>query len=231
MIYRHGTTPGAVAVRFFAVSALVLSMGGAVASVLIRQLGARASVGESAFPTVFWVSTVMVLVGSAALDRSLKAVRKERQGPFRRYLLATLLTGAMFLGVQSSGLWCLLENQSTEQVATGVNSFVTVLVALHAMHFSVALLFAGSGSGTSLLIVAVLVIVPGWPAVTVVTTTIASPLASVPRGHVKVLSILLQPNGCACRSSSDKDNMSPEITWVSTTSVAEIGPLLTTSIV
>jgi heme/copper-type cytochrome/quinol oxidase subunit 3 len=130
-----------MAVRFFVVSALLLSMGGALAYVMIRWWWAGVSVSEAGLPTVFWVSTAMLFGGSAALNRSLTAVRRERQGLFRRYLLAALLSGATFLGVQSSGLWCLLDNQSAVQVATGVNAFVTVLVALHALHFTLALLF------------------------------------------------------------------------------------------
>lgn len=73
-------------------------------------------------------------------------------------------------------------------------------------------------SRTSLLMVATLVMVPASPAVTVVNTTIPSPLASVPREQVMVLSDLLQPTIWVCIAPGDDDTASPRISWVSTTS-------------
>ena len=49
--------------------------------------------------------------------------------------------GTLFVGVQIYGLQSLLRNQDPNEVQTGANAFITTLGFLHAMHFSLALLF------------------------------------------------------------------------------------------
>jgi heme/copper-type cytochrome/quinol oxidase subunit 3 len=68
-------------------------------------------------------------------------VRRERQKPFRRSLLIALVSGTLFVGIQTYGLACLIRNQLPDDVQTGANAFIVVIGALHAIHFSLALLF------------------------------------------------------------------------------------------
>lgn len=123
---------------FFLVAVLVFATAGTLAWLLIDLEGADGFGG--AFPRVFWLSTVLLVCGSVALQRALGQVRVERQKPFRRALLVALLIGAAFVGVQIYGLWCLVRSRHSAEAAE-VNAFVVVLVALHALHFTVALLF------------------------------------------------------------------------------------------
>lgn len=98
-------------------------------------------------PVAFWISTLLLAAGSLALQRASWHVRCERQTPFRRSLLWSLAMGTLFVGVQSSGLWELVQNQHPvgrdlpESAETGANAIVTMMAGMHGVHFCVALLF------------------------------------------------------------------------------------------
>lgn len=58
-------------------------------------------------------------------------------------MLAGLIAGTVFVGVQGYGLWWLLQIQPLDKAAaeTGTTAFVFAFAGLHALHVSVALLF------------------------------------------------------------------------------------------
>ncbi len=129
--------------RFFLVSLAVFSIAGGLAYVLIHL--SRSPVTDTAalvLPPAFWLSTLLLIAGSAALHHSLRLVRVEKQRPFRRFLLIALAAETLFVSVQSYGLWCLLQNQRvSSEASTGVHAFVFVFAVLHALHVTVSLLF------------------------------------------------------------------------------------------
>ena len=138
---RHAEGHRRSALWFFAVSAGVLVTSGLVTTGLIGLLGRPNEPGRL-FPPAFWVSTGLLLAGSAALSRSIRFVRQEQQRPFRRWLLTSLLLATAFVGVQAYGLaWMLPHDRTAQAASTGVTAFVLALASLHAMHFIVASLF------------------------------------------------------------------------------------------
>jgi heme/copper-type cytochrome/quinol oxidase subunit 3 len=56
-------------------------------------------------------------------------------------MLVAMISGTVFVGLQSFGLWCLMQNQLPKNAETGQNAFVFVFAAMHGIHFIVALLF------------------------------------------------------------------------------------------
>jgi cytochrome c oxidase subunit 3 len=126
---------------YFLVSAMVFGLAGALAYVLVRFLPAPETGNATTFLPAFWASTLLLSVGSVSLQVAVGQVRRERQSTFRRALVAALAAGTLFVGVQSYGMWCLLQSQPTGNVITEVAPFVFVCVGLHAMHLLVALLF------------------------------------------------------------------------------------------
>ena len=129
------------ALQFFAVAMASFAVAGGLAFALVHMLGPAGAPGEIRFPAVFWLSSGLLVVGSGALQRAIGQVRLEHQGPFRRALFVALGAGTLFVGLQTYGLWCLVHQQIPEQAQTGANAFITVLTALHGLHFTVALLF------------------------------------------------------------------------------------------
>ncbi|MGQ0633060.1 MAG: cytochrome c oxidase subunit 3 [Planctomycetaceae bacterium] len=130
-----------LAIRFIASSAAVYVAAGALAYALSRLPAVADRAAEVVMPRVFWGTTLLLGLGSVCLARACRYVQVEKQRPFRLSLIAALAAGVMFVGVQVYGLMCLVRHQDPGQAQTGANAFVTVFAALHAMHFSLALLF------------------------------------------------------------------------------------------
>jgi len=126
---------------FFLVSVAVLGIAGGLAYVLVHSLPAPETSDAITFQPAFWASTLLLFTGSVALQNAVGQIRRERQPTFRRALVAALVAGTLFVGVQSYGMYALLQSQSTSTVVTEVAPFVFVCVGLHAMHLLVALLF------------------------------------------------------------------------------------------
>lgn len=138
---RRPPIPSRVALRFILVLTAIYVVAGMLAYLLIRLVPPPARSGEVSFPPAFWLTTVLLAVGSASLQHAVRSVRLERQKPFRRSLIVSLVAGTLFVGIQSYGLRCLVQNQIADEVQTGANAFLTMLATLHAMHFLLALMF------------------------------------------------------------------------------------------
>ncbi|MBC8115726.1 MAG: hypothetical protein H7062_15180 [Candidatus Saccharimonas sp.] len=128
------------ALRFFGLSAGLLFVALTLSSVLLALSPADDQRGPTQFPLAFAASSLLLFCGSAALSRAVAFVKLERQRPFRRSLMWALLSGTLFVGIQSFALSQLIRQQPAEEVPTGAGAFVAVVAALHAMHFVVALL-------------------------------------------------------------------------------------------
>jgi cytochrome c oxidase subunit 3 len=130
-----------MAVRFIVVSAIVYAACLSLAAALIHFLPPHINPGRVVFPAAFWFTTALLAIGSGSLQYGVSCVQRERQTPFRRSLLVALVAGTLFVGIQTYGLQCLIRNQLPDEVQTGANAFIVVIGALHAIHFSLALLF------------------------------------------------------------------------------------------
>ena len=139
-IERYEREPSTFARRFFWLTLSEFAIGFAVARLLVLATAGRAHTGGH-FPPAFWISSVLLFVGSASVQQALHAVQIEKPARFRRALLVALCAGTLFVGIQSFGLWCLVQQQRPDDVSTGVNAFIVMLAALHGLHFTVALMF------------------------------------------------------------------------------------------
>jgi cytochrome c oxidase subunit III len=138
---RHADGQSRSALRFFATVVAALALAGAVAVLLITTLGRPATPGTH-FPPAFFVSTLLLFSGSYGLRKAIRFVRMERQREFRRWLMISLMFGSLFVGVQIYAMACLMpHNRTPDAASTGVTAFVLALASLHAMHFTVAMLF------------------------------------------------------------------------------------------
>ena len=134
-------SPSRQARRLYVVVACAITLAGGLAGLLIHLTPPGHVGGDSGFPPAFPISTVLLAAGSGWLVRAVQQVRRERQRAFRRSLVLALGAGVLFVGVQSWGLWWLGRQQNPAAAQTGANAFVLVFAVLHAIHFTVALLF------------------------------------------------------------------------------------------
>lgn len=148
MIDSYRNQRSSLALHFFLLSGAVFAAAFAGGWGLI-QLAGESPAGEFHFPVAFWISSISLLTGSIALQRSIYFVQNERLRPFRSHLLAALVAGTLFVAFQIFGMWVLLRSQESglafsaadPSVTLGVKPYVFVATFLHAMHFVLALLF------------------------------------------------------------------------------------------
>ena len=126
------------ALRFFVLSAAVFGLAVLLGWLVIHL---REPTRGTLFAPIFWVSTLALALGSVALEHALSQVRIERQGPFRRSLIAALAAGTAFVALQTAGLYWITRAATPSDPLPGVAEFVLVLTAMHALHFTVALMF------------------------------------------------------------------------------------------
>lgn len=130
-----------IAVRFFWVCLAIYGAVWLLTWLLIRFVPYERPVGKLRLPPALWISTTLLFAGSWQMLRAVYWVRRERQREFRRALRRSLITGTLFVSLQGYGLWCLLPPRTYAEAQTGVNGFVFVLAFLHALHFTIALMF------------------------------------------------------------------------------------------
>jgi cytochrome c oxidase subunit 3 len=133
--------PSGLALRFIFVSVAVYCVAGVLALALIQLVPSTAVPGQVVFPKAFWFTSLLLGLNSFLLQQSVHCVRRERQQKFRRSLIGALAAGAVFVAFQSYGIKCLVDNQLPDETQTGANAFIAIMVALHVMHLSLALMF------------------------------------------------------------------------------------------
>ena len=143
-VFQPGTqrpVESSVARRFFLLTVALYAIAGGLARVLIWISTAPPPGAGLIFPPAFWLSSLLLGSGSWWLQNALDAVRREKQVLFRHNLLRSLAAGTGFVSLQSYGLWYMLQAQNPQEVSTSVSAFILVVGTLHAMHFTVALMF------------------------------------------------------------------------------------------
>jgi len=129
-----------LALCFFLVSAGTLSVSIGGAWLMIQASPFVPTESQFRFPPAFAVSTLLLILGSAALQTASYHVRCERQRLFRRRMLLSLFVGIAFVIFQTQGLACLLpQKQAAQEVGLRDGAFAFAL--MHGVHFIVALLF------------------------------------------------------------------------------------------
>ena len=120
---------------------MLLFVAATLALALVEMFLPAPTALPNRFSIAFGLSTLLLLFGSGCMFRAVESVRRERQRPFRRWLLLALAAGTLFVSVQTYALTCLIRQQPPDEVSTGAAAFVAVFAALHGMHFVVAMLF------------------------------------------------------------------------------------------
>lgn len=84
-------------------------------------------------PTVFWVSTAVILASSLTVQLALRSFKQRAMGQYRGLIAATLVLGSAFIALQWIGFNDLWAQQVTFKGA-GAGQFLYVIFGLHAIH-------------------------------------------------------------------------------------------------
>jgi cytochrome c oxidase subunit 3 len=86
-----------------------------------------------ALPRVLWLNTVLLVISSLTLEYAKRAIRKDRQGATRGWIVASALLGTAFLAGQLVA-WRQLTDAGVYLPTTHHSSFFYLLTALHGIH-------------------------------------------------------------------------------------------------
>jgi heme/copper-type cytochrome/quinol oxidase subunit 3 len=130
-----------LALVFFVLSSALLALAGGTAWLLVRTSSFTGDSEQLIFPSAFLLSSACLAAGSWTLHRACQFVRIERQQLFRQQLVRSVIFGTTFVAIQTYAMWCLLIAQRSSADVTGLRNGAFAFVAMHALHFVVALLF------------------------------------------------------------------------------------------
>ena len=136
---RHVGAAGRAA-RSFVVVTLLMAFSAAGIWLLLQIADPVAKRGT--IPVAFGITTAALLLVSYAFHRAVACVRRERQRPFRWWLLTAAVGGVVFASVQSFGLLAILPaDRAVLNTTSGVDAFLIATVFMHGLHVVMAFFF------------------------------------------------------------------------------------------
>ncbi|MFT3979068.1 MAG: heme-copper oxidase subunit III [Ferruginibacter sp.] len=114
-----------------AIGSMMMMFAGFTSAVIVK----RNQAGWTGFeiPTLFWVSTVVMLLSSVTMVLAIKAFRERNIRRHRSLFIITLLLGVVFVALQVLGFRQLYA-QGLPLQKNVAYSFLYVIVGLHALH-------------------------------------------------------------------------------------------------
>ncbi len=111
-------------------------VAGLASFVIIRVAGPNSPpMGDLSMPFGLWISTGLLLASGYTFHQAVQQVKRERQVPFRRDIILTVLLTLAFLIVQAVSLSELLAAHEVNRVrGFALYSLVMSLVIIHAVH-------------------------------------------------------------------------------------------------
>lgn len=101
-------------------------------------------------PTVFFVSTIVIMLSSFTLNNATLAFRHERFGSYRTNIGTTFVLGILFILLQSWG-WRQMALAGIGLKGNPAGGFVYIISGIHLLHILVGLIFLGIILGEALL--------------------------------------------------------------------------------
>jgi cytochrome c oxidase subunit III len=116
-----------------AIASILMMFAGLTSAFIVKSnlVGWR----DIKMPTVFWISTAVILLSSLAIQMALRSFRQRDMNKYRVLMGITVLLGTAFIVLQWFGfkeLWN--EQQITFKGVSGAGQFLYVIFGLHAVH-------------------------------------------------------------------------------------------------
>lgn len=120
------------------IGSIIMMFAGLTSAYIVRR--AQGSWMEFAIPTVFWVSTIVIIFSSISLFFAEKAIKQNNHKLYKYFLGLTTLLGFAFVGLQYKG-WLDLQSIGVLLEGNPSGAFVYVISGLHALHVLGGILF------------------------------------------------------------------------------------------
>ncbi len=111
----------------------IMMMFTALTSAYIVRAAGASDWKPIAMPRLLWVSTALIIVSSLSFELARRALKRDDQSLYGRWLLVTVLFGVGFLGTQLLA-WRQLVAQGVYLSTNPHSAFFYLLTALHGVH-------------------------------------------------------------------------------------------------
>lgn len=115
---------------------IVMLFASQTSAYLVRR--AEGNWVEFTVPTIFWISTLVLIISSATMHLSLQAARKNENAKLKTLVAITTVLGITFLGMQYIG-WQDLQAQGIFLKGNPSGSFFYIFTGLHMAHLLIGL--------------------------------------------------------------------------------------------
>jgi len=115
-----------------AIGSIIMMFAGLTSAYIVKS--GQAGWHEVKTPTVFWVSTLTLLVSSITVQAALRSFKQKSMAMFRSLLLTTLVLGVAFVVMQWIGFQWLWERGVQFEGSSGAGQFLYIIFGLHALH-------------------------------------------------------------------------------------------------
>lgn len=132
--------PPLLMVLYLALLAIAIMFAILVAAYVHARLGSAAPAGSHPFPRYFSLSTIVLLISSYTVAQAPRLYARDDLATLGRCLLATLLLGSIFAGLQVLG-WRELMQQGVLFRGEASGTYVYLISALHVIHLLGGILY------------------------------------------------------------------------------------------
>jgi cytochrome c oxidase subunit 3 len=115
-----------------AIGSIVMMFAGLTSAYIVKS--GQTGWHEVKTPTVFWVSTGVLILSSIALQAALRSFKQKSMAAFRSLLLITLVLGVAFVILQWVGFNWLWDRGVHFEGSSGAGQFLYIIFGLHALH-------------------------------------------------------------------------------------------------
>lgn len=119
---------------WIAIGSLCMMFAGLTSAYIVKK--SQDNVIEVSLPSVFWISTVVILFSSLTMLIAVKSIKAKEMQRYRLMLGFTALLGVLFALLQVYG-FKYLQNHGVKLVGRNSNpgaSFLLVIIGLHSLH-------------------------------------------------------------------------------------------------
>jgi cytochrome c oxidase subunit III len=114
-----------------AIGSILMMFAGLTSAYIVKRNQANWQTFD--LPIAFWFSTAAVVASSGTMWMALKSFKERTMSRYRMLMVATMILGALFVGLQIVGFQQLWQKGITLQGNVSY-SFLYVIVGLHALH-------------------------------------------------------------------------------------------------
>jgi cytochrome c oxidase subunit 3 len=114
-----------------AIGSIVMMFAGLTSAFIVKSN--QSSWVPVTIPTVFWISTAVILVSSVTVQVALRSFKQRAMSQYRAMIGVTLLLGVAFVVLQWMGFQDLWAQKITFR-GSGAGQFLYVIFGLHAIH-------------------------------------------------------------------------------------------------